>query len=147
MKVRVLGCSGGIGGGRHTTSFLIDDDILLDAGTGVTRLGLDEMARIKHLFITHAHLDHILTLPPLLDSVGIDRAEALQVHAIPEVIESLKAHIFNWKIWPDFTHVPTPEQPFMSYVPLMVGQTINLAGREITAIPANHGRPAIGYRL
>ena len=35
MRLRVLGCSGGIGG-RHlrTTSFLADSDILIDAGTG-----------------------------------------------------------------------------------------------------------------
>lgn len=147
MKVRVLGCSGGIGGGRHTTSFLVDDDILIDAGSGVTRLELDEMARIDHLFISHAHLDHILALPPLLDSVGVERATPLQVHAIPEVIATLKAHVFNWQIWPDFTHVPTPEKPFMRYVPIEVGEVVRLGGREITAIPANHGRPAVGYRL
>lgn len=147
MRVRILGCSGGIGGGRHTTSFLVDDDILIDAGSGVTRLELDAMARIRHLFITHAHLDHILALPPLLDSVGVERAEPLWVHALPEVIETLRAHLFNWQIWPDFTHVPTPERPSMSYVPVAIGESVRLDGREITAIPASHGRPAVGYRL
>lgn len=147
MKVRVLGCSGGIGGGRHTTSFLIDDDILIDAGSGVTRLDLDAMARIQHLFITHAHLDHILTLPPLLDSVGVERAEPLRIHAIPEVIETLKGHLFNWQIWPDFAVVPSPQRPCMVYVPLALGEPVELGTREITAIPANHGRPAVGYRL
>jgi ribonuclease BN (tRNA processing enzyme) len=147
MKVRVLGCSGGIGGERHSTSFLVDDDILVDAGSGVTRLTLEQMTRISHLFITHAHLDHILTLPLLLDSVGVDRAAPLQVHALPEVIEILKMHIFNWLVWPDFARVPTPERPFMSYVPLAIGHPVDLAGREVTAIPAKHGRPAVGYLL
>lgn len=147
MRVRVLGCSGGIGGGRQTTAFLVDDDILVDAGSGVIRLGLDEMARIGHLFISHAHLDHILALPPLLDSVGVDRAEPLHIYAIPEVIDTLRAHLFNWQIWPDFTHVPSLEHPSMRYVPIKVGEPVRLGGREITAIPANHGRPAVGYRL
>ena len=70
MQVQVLGCSGGIGDGRHTTSFLIDDDILLDAGSGVSRLSRAALARIDHVFITHSHLDHILSLPLLLDSVA-----------------------------------------------------------------------------
>lgn len=147
MKVRVLGCSGGIGGDRHTTSLLVDDDILIDAGSGVTRLSLEEMARIGHVFITHAHLDHILALPTMLDSVGVGRATPLQVHALPEVIEILQGHIFNWLIWPDFARVPTHEHPFMNYVPLEIGQTVRLGKREITAIPASHGRPAVGYRL
>ncbi|MDD3528243.1 MAG: 3',5'-cyclic-nucleotide phosphodiesterase [Gallionellaceae bacterium] len=146
MKVRVLGCSGGIGGDRHTTSFLVDDDILIDAGSGVTRLGLDEMGTIGHLFLTHAHLDHILALPTLLDSVGVVRAEPLVVHALPEVIETLRAHVFNWEIWPDFAQVPHG-QPCMVYAPLAVGETVRLGGREITAVPVNHGRPAVGFLL
>ena len=44
MKLRVLGCSGGIGG-RHlrTTSLLVDNDILIDAGTGVGDVSLAEL--------------------------------------------------------------------------------------------------------
>lgn len=146
MRVRVLGCSGGIGGERHSTSLLVDDDILVDAGTGVTRLSLEEMGRIGHVFITHSHLDHILTLPLLLDSVGVGRAAPLVVHALPEVIDILKAHIFNWQVWPDFTLVPE-DRPFMRYQPLAIGQPVRLGSRELTAIPARHGRPAVGYLL
>src|SRR5258705_5612630 len=59
MRLRVLGCSGGIGG-RHlrTTSFLVDSDILIDAGTGVGDLTLAELSQIDHIFVTHSHLDH-----------------------------------------------------------------------------------------
>lgn len=146
MKVRVLGCSGGIGGDRQSTSLLVDDDILVDAGTGVTRLSLPEMARISHVFITHSHLDHILTLPLMLDSVGVGRAAPLVVHGLPEVIETLRTHIFNWQIWPDFTQVPS-DGPFMTYAPLAVGQPVRLGGREITAVPVRHGRPAVGYLM
>lgn len=147
MQVRVLGCSGGIGGERHTTSFLVDDDILIDAGSGVTRLSLDAMARIRHVFITHAHLDHILALPLLLDSVGAVRASPLLVHALPEVIEILKAHLFNWQIWPDFARIPDVHRPAMRYAALEIGVPERLDGREIIAIPASHGRPAVGFLL
>ena len=70
MKLTVLGCSGGIGSGRHTTCFLLDDDILIDAGTGITTLSLEQLTKIDHLFLTHSHLDHVLGLPLLLDAVG-----------------------------------------------------------------------------
>lgn len=147
MQVRVLGCSGGIGGERHTTSFLVDDDILIDAGSGVTRLSLEAMARVRHVFITHAHLDHILALPLLLDSVGAVRTSPLLVHALPEVIEILKAHLFNWQIWPDFARIPDVHRPAMRYAALDIGVPERLDGREIIAIPASHGRPAVGFLL
>lgn len=147
MQVSVLGCSGGIGDGRHTTSLLVDDDVLIDAGSGVTRLSLEALARIDHLFLTHAHLDHVLALPLLLDSVVGRRQQPLLVHALPEVIEVLKCSLFNWELWPDFTRIPTPEAPFMCYVPIALGETVALGARRISAIPAHHTVPAAGYLL
>lgn len=145
MQIRVLGCSGGIGDGRHTTSLLVDDDVLIDAGSGVTQLTHAELVRIDHLFITHAHLDHVLALPLMLDSVAAERDRALLVHALPEVVEVLKGHLFNWQLWPDFTRIPTPEAPSMRYAPIAVGATVQLGPRRITAIPAHHTVHAAGY--
>lgn len=147
MRIEVLGCSGGIGDGRHTTSFLVDDDILLDAGSGVTTLSLAALARIRHVFLTHSHLDHILSLPLLLDSVAAHRSEPLVLHAIPEVLEILKDHLFNWRIWPDFARVPSLEAPFLRYAPLVLNAPLVLEDREFTAIPAHHVVPATGYLL
>jgi ribonuclease BN (tRNA processing enzyme) len=147
MRVRILGCSGGIGGDRHTTSFLVDDDCLIDAGSGVMRLELDELARIDHVFVTHAHLDHILSLPMLLDSVSSLRTSAITLHATPETLAILRGHIFNWLIWPDFSRIPSAEEPFLRYQELTVGQPVRLNGREIMPIPASHTVPAVGYRL
>ena len=76
MKIRVLGCSGGISQNLATTSFLVDEDILIDAGTGVCALSLDEMRAIKHIFITHSHLDHIAAIPLLADTLFDDLIEA-----------------------------------------------------------------------
>jgi ribonuclease BN (tRNA processing enzyme) len=147
MKLNVLGCSGGIGDGRHTTSFLMDDDILVDAGTGVTRLTREALVRIDHIFLTHSHLDHILCLPLLLDTVAGERDHALVLHALPEVLEILKDHLFNWRIWPDFSRIPTVKSPYLRYSPLDIDTPLRLGDREITAIPANHVVPAGGYLL
>jgi ribonuclease BN (tRNA processing enzyme) len=148
VRLRVLGCSGGIGG-RHlrTTSFLIDSDVLIDAGTGVGDLSLAELSLVDHIFITHSHLDHVTSIPFLVDTVGGMRSRPVVVHATRATIEILKNHVFNWSIWPDFSEIPTPERPFMRYEEITVGTTITLDGREITPIPANHTVPAVGYHL
>jgi len=146
MNITILGCSGGIGGGRHTTSLLVDDDILIDAGSGVTKLSLAQLTVIDHVFITHTHMDHILALPLLLDSVGAMRDRPVTVYAIDGVLEILQQHIFNWRVWPDFTEVP-PERPYLRYVAIDVYQPVQLGARAITALPANHTVPAVGYQL
>ena len=108
MKLRILGCSGGIGGNLRTTSLLLDHDVLIDAGTGVGDLSLAEMCAINHVFVTHSHLDHIACLPLLIDSVGFMRDQPLVIHATDETLAILKEHVFNWEIWPDFTEIPKP---------------------------------------
>lgn len=147
MKIRVLGCSGGIGTPRHTTSFLVDDDILVDAGSGVMSLTLGALARIDKAFITHAHLDHVMSLPSLLDSVSDERGRPLVVHALPGVLDVLRDHLFNWRLWPDFAEIPSREAPFLSYRALEVGQSFRFGRREIIPIPARHGVPAVGYLM
>ena len=147
MKLRVLGCSGGIGGNLRTTSFLLDHDVLIDAGTGLGELSLTELAMIDHVFITHSHLDHIACIPFLVDSVGSMRSRPIVIYAIEETLDILRQHIFNWKIWPDFSEIPSAQQPYMRYRPVVLGETIMLGGRKITPVPANHVVPAVGYQL
>lgn len=147
MKLRVLGCSGGIGGNLRTTSFLLDHDVLIDAGTGVNELSLTEISLIDHVFITHSHLDHIACLPFMVDSAWAMRDRPLTIYAIEETLDTLKQHIFNWKIWPDFSEIPDARQPSMRYRAIELGETVALDGRRITAIPANHAVPAVGFHL
>ena len=114
MKVRVLGCSGAIAAGSKTTSFLLDESVLVDAGTGVGDLSLDELARIDHIVVSHSHLDHVLSIALLADSVMRLRAAqgrpAISVHELPATLAALRAHVFNGVIWPDFTRLPRSEE-------------------------------------
>lgn len=148
MRVRILGCSGGIGG-RHlrTTSLLLDRDILIDAGTGVGDLSIAELVQIDHVFITHSHLDHIACLPFIVDTVGELRDKPLTVHATQATIEILRNHIFNWAVWPDFTEIPSAQQPFLRFETIHLAKAVKLGMRTITALPANHTVPAVGYQL
>ena len=147
MNIRILGCDGGIGLGLRTTSILVDDDILIDAGSGVGDLTLDEMANIRHIFLTHSHLDHVAFLPLLVDSI-FERIETpIAIHALPETIKALKEHVFNWAIWPDFASLPAVEKPVMSYRETAPGSVVNIDGRQFELIPMNHIVPTVGYRV
>jgi ribonuclease BN (tRNA processing enzyme) len=148
VRLRVLGCSGGIGG-RHlrTTSFLVDHDILIDAGSGVGDLTLAELSQIDHIFITHSHLDHVTSIPFLVDTIGGMRAKPITVYATRATIQILRNHLFNWSIWPDFAEIPTAEAPFMRYREIEVGESLRLGARSIVALPARHTVPAVGYHL
>ncbi|MBB4842542.1 ribonuclease BN (tRNA processing enzyme) [Paucibacter oligotrophus] len=152
MKIRVLGCSGAIAAGYKTTAFLLDDDVLIDAGTGVGDLPLDDLARIDHILISHSHLDHVLSIPLLADSVLRLRAAAgrppIQVHALPQTLEALRRHIFNGIIWPDFTRLPRPESPVLSLHPFEIGERLDLGrGRSIEVLSAAHTVPAVGFAV
>lgn len=147
MKIRVLGCSGAIAKDCRTSSFLIDQNMLVDAGTGVGDLTLDEMACIDHVLLTHSHLDHIAALPLMVDAIASRRRAPLKVHALQGTIDALKAHVFNDIIWPDFSRIPTPAAPFIQFFPLQVGETLALGGKQIEVLPAVHTVPAVGYAI
>jgi ribonuclease BN (tRNA processing enzyme) len=126
---------------------LLDHDVLIDAGSGVGDLSLAEMCMINHVFVTHSHLDHIACLPLLVDSVGFMRDQPLVIHATAETLAILKQHVFNWEIWPDFSEILNLHQPILRYECIELGKTVELDGRKITPLPANHVVPAVGFQL
>jgi ribonuclease BN (tRNA processing enzyme) len=151
MIFHVLGCSGAIAAGCRTTAFLVDDDVLIDAGTGVGDLALDALARIDHILVSHSHLDHVLAIGLLADSVMRARRAAnrppIQVHALPETLAALRAHIFNGVIWPDFTRLPSAENPVLELVPFAVGDVLTLGRKRIEVLSASHTVPAVGFAV
>lgn len=147
MHVRILGCSGGIGAGLRTTSLLIDDDLLIDAGTGVGDLPLSALRRIKTVLITHSHLDHTGGLPLLVDTIfeTLDTEVALEVFARAETLDALKKHLFNWVTWPDFTEIPNKRKPVLTLHEFAPGTTREFGVRRITSVPVSHTVPAVAY--
>jgi ribonuclease BN (tRNA processing enzyme) len=151
MKIRVLGCSGAIAEGSRTTSFLVDHDVLVDAGTGVGDLPLEALAQIDHILVSHSHLDHVLAIGLLADSVMRMRVALgrppIQVHALPETLDALRQHIFNGVIWPDFTRLPRVDKPVLQLMPFAVGEQLVLGGKRFEVLNAAHTVPAVGFAL
>ncbi|HEY3327759.1 MAG TPA: 3',5'-cyclic-nucleotide phosphodiesterase [Novimethylophilus sp.] len=147
LTIRILGCSGGACGDLRSTALLLDDSTLVDCGTGVGDLSLEEMARIHDVFLTHSHLDHVLFLPLLSDAALALRDGPLTVHALPETLAALKIHLFNGVLWPDYTALPSPQSPCIRLQALALHETCELAHGRITALPALHAVPAVGYLI
>lgn len=148
---KVLGASGAIAAGLHTTSFLVGNHVLLDAGTGLCTLTLPELAAIDHVLITHAHLDHVAGLPLMLDAAIKLRTRAAKgpvtIHLLPEVRDQLQTHLFNGALWPDFSRLPTPQAPALIWQTHPIGEAFTLPGLpgRIELLPAEHLVPACGY--
>ena len=142
MEIRVLGCYGSQIPGYGLTGFLIDAKTLLDAGAVTSVLTLEEQAGVDHILITHAHLDHIRELASLADNICyLNREDPLTVVGTPLVIETLKKHIFNGIIWPDFSAIPSTEKPVLRDVAKLSGHLTpaGLAGELKKLGPFDYG--------
>lgn len=148
MKLRVLGSAGAELPNFRPPAFLIDDSLLLDAGTIGSVLSEEEQWHLKHIFITHSHLDHIRAIPALADNIIIKNlSHTVTVSSIPEVVEALRLHMFNNIIWPDFTVIPDSDRPVISLHTIESGTDYQVGQYSIRAIPVNHTVPAVGYRI
>lgn len=147
MKLHVLGCSAGIGASRRTTSLLIDDTLLVDAGSGIGDLDIGQLLAIDRVLLTHSHLDHCALLPMLADLRIGRRNTPLPVCGLPETLATLRDCIFNNRLWPDYTSLPDPQCPYVSLQPLSPTQVFRHGDLSIEVLPAQHSIPAIGYLL
>ena len=148
MRIRILGCSGGIGAGSRTSAMLVDDDVLIDAGTGIGDLELSDLDSIRHVFLTHAHLDHIAGLPMLVDRIFDENFDIpLTVYAREETLRAIQQHLFNDTIWPDFARLPTAERPMLRYHVCSPGDTITIGHRDFYAVDVMHTVPTLGYTV
>ncbi|HDQ41024.1 MAG TPA: 3',5'-cyclic-nucleotide phosphodiesterase [Desulfonatronum sp.] len=149
MRLRVLGCSGSDLPGYNLTSFLINETILLDAGSVTSSLSLSQQSMIKEIFVTHAHLDHIKDILFLADNlielVVRDGHGPVRVRGLKPVLESIQSHLLNDTIWPDFTILPATTNPVLERNPLAPGEWVNVQGLRVAAFPVNHAQAASGY--
>jgi len=148
MKLRVLGSAGAEFPNFRPPAFLIDGHLLLDAGTIGSVLTEEEQWGLQNIFITHSHLDHIRAIPALADNVIIKNLRhTVKVFGIPAVISAMRDHVFNNIIWPDFSVIPTPDRPVITFETIETGIDYAVSDYRIRAIPVNHTVPAVGYRV
>lgn len=147
MKLRVLGCDGGRGLGYNSTSFLFNSKVLIDAGTIQSELTIDEAVAITDIFLTHSHLDHIIDLPFLLDATFEKRKKPLRIHGLKETLDPLMEHIFNNKIWPNFSELPQKGSGQFELHTIKAGESYTVDELTFTPIAVNHTVPTVGYKV
>jgi ribonuclease BN (tRNA processing enzyme) len=145
MKFHVLGCSGGQVPGYKLSSFLVDDTLLIDAGSATAVLTLRAQRKITDILVTHTHLDHIMTLGSLADNLYGKCPKSINVWSIGEVIDGLKKFFFNNQIWPDFTSITGPGQdvPVVKLCELPERRPIPVGSYSVTAVRVNHVVPSV----
>ena len=153
MKIRVLGCYGGQLLGFHLSSFLVNDSILLDAGSPTIALTLEEQRYIQHVFVSHTHLDHIQDIAFLADNRALKRmgdeavSQSITIHSLQDNLDTLKQHFLNDKVWPDFTKIPTANDPILKLQAFEAMQHIEVDSVCITPILMEHPVPCTGFLL
>jgi cAMP phosphodiesterase len=145
VKVKILGCSGSEAIGHNPPGFLVNDVMMLDAGTITAALTSAAQLRITDILISHTHLDHIKSLLFLADNIVGRSKKPVNIRATPGAIRTISKHLMNGLVWPDFTRIPTAANPVLTYVPMPVGRTMSIAGLKVKAVPMNHAVPAVGF--
>jgi ribonuclease BN (tRNA processing enzyme) len=147
MKLKVLGCYGGNIPGHGMTSLLVNDALAMDAGWVSGALSLKQQVKVKDILISHSHLDHTCTLPFLIDNNFSAPGFSLRIYAIPEVIASMKNHLFNNHTWPDFTSLPNDMTPVLKLVEISPEKPFEVNGITIRAVHVSHIVPTTGFIL
>lgn len=148
MKIRVLGASGSDMPGLHLTSFLLDNSTLFDAGGVTNSLSIEEQLEIKHVFITHAHLDHVRDIPFLADNFILSKKKSqFKILSIKEVLDDIKKHLLNHRLWPDFTIIPNEKESVVKLEKIKENTPIKVGNYTITAYGVTHTVPAVGYLI
>ncbi|AXK40710.1 3',5'-cyclic-nucleotide phosphodiesterase [Crenobacter cavernae] len=147
MLLTALGTAAGIGRGVATTSFLVDETTLIDCGSGVGSLGVEQLEKIERVLLTHSHLDHCGFIPFLADCHAYRDGPGVTVYSQPETLAALRAHLFSGVLWPDYTRLPDPAKPWVRLEEITVGEKVQLENGTATALPAAHSVPGIGWLI
>jgi ribonuclease BN (tRNA processing enzyme) len=153
MKVMLVPSALGVGEPKtgpqlqYLTTLLVNDNVAVDAGS----LGLfgtpAEQARVRHVFLTHAHMDHVGSLPIYLENVSDDSTECPTVHAPQSVLDVIHTDVLNDRLFPDFVRLSNDGPPLVRLEPLVPGRPVRVAGLSVTAVEVDHVVPTVAYLI
>ena len=123
---------------QYLTSFRINETVAIDAGSLGLYGGPEEQARIRHVFLSHSHIDHVASLPIFLENVYTGQPPAVTVYGSAEVMESLERNLFNGRLWPDLINQGPVDPPLFHRQLLEPGQSLTVEGLRITPVPVHH---------
>ncbi len=146
MRIKVLGAYGGRYRDLGTTCFQLTERVILDAGNVMKSLGKDCL-KIDHVLLTHAHLDHIVDIPFMIDYTFRYRERPLNIYGLRETLDAIKEHVMNWNIWPEFSSIRLINSGdyAVNYIEIEPYVEFELEDLRIKTFPSNHTIPALSY--
>jgi ribonuclease BN (tRNA processing enzyme) len=145
MKIEILGCSGSVMRGFNTTSILLNRNTLIDAGSVSSVLSEDAICSIRHILITHPHIDHIKELPFVLDTLFSSSALGVVIWASRQTLEALTRNVFNGMIWPEIRDL-NAHKDFITLREVPPGEFV-IGGLRITGHPVDHIPGSLCYEV
>lgn len=146
MRLRFLGCHHTETAETRLSSLMVDQDLVIDAGAITSTLTTDEQSQIRALLLTHQHLDHIRDVPTLALG-GISSGATLPIFSATETLKSVKQHLLNGSVYPDFTQIPTVEEPRLRLIPLEPDKEVEVCGKMVTPVSTVHTEGSVGYHI
>lgn len=144
MKVELLPSSVPASEAQFLVSFLVNDALAIDAGSVGLLADLGRQERVRHVLLTHEHVDHIASLPILLENVYQPGSDCVELLACSDVLDFIHRDVFNGRVWPDFFALSNDVDRFVTATPIRVLEPVVRAGLTITPLPVSHGVDAIG---
>jgi len=147
MKINLVGSAvdSAFPGQQFAASYVINGCVAIDAGSIGFQSSVDTQRKIRDVFLSHGHMDHIASLPMFLDNVYQPGPDFIRIHALPETLDSLRKDLFNDRIWPDLVRISQEESPFIKLCPIQIGDTVAAGDLRVTAIALDHVVPTIGF--
>jgi len=146
MKVELLPSTVGEPANRQfCIGAVINHDTAIDAGTLGLVWPVERQQRIRRIFLSHSHIDHVASLPLLLDNVYTEGPQCPTVYGNAETLQALQDHLFNDRIWPDFVRLSEQETPFLKLELLQELQRVEAADLQVIPVSLNHVVPTLGF--
>ncbi len=148
MKIRILGCHGGVAPGYRTSCYMINESFLIDAGSAASALSPQRQSEIEDIFITHPHIDHIKDICFLVENTFYPERAVINLRSTPEILDSVHKHMLNDILWPDFSKIFVDKEQTKTLIKFCpIDKSTEYKDLKITFFRVNHPGNAIGYLL
>lgn len=145
MEIRILGAHNIESSGTGFTTVLVDGILAVDAGSLTSQLSFEEQKKLKAVFLTHLHYDHMRDIPAIGMNMMLMKS-SIDVYGAAPVRDALFTYLVNDDLYLDFTKKPA-DSPAMRTHTITPGIKESIAGYEVLPVSVMHAVPATGYQI